>query len=1088
MQWLRRHFANIVGVFILSLAVLLVAWRNYTPGTFLTGIDNFHIEFNLGLAWQRAWSGVWQENQGLGIVSGLAQMTEMPRIVIYKLLGWVLPPSLVRYSYVFLNLYVGVLGVYLLTKYLSKSRLGALAGALFYLFNLGTVQVFFMPTEMFVVNFVALPWLFLLVLKYLSEGRRASLAWYAGLLFLFAPMAMTPTIFVVYLLFLGITVFVYFFSREKWDVKWERSLGIVGVTVGISLYFLLPFANFALNNARVLTESKINSVFSQENYLANAGRSSWSDLALLKGMWFDYPDNVDGKLVPLLGAWEDHLYAIGYLVYVPVAIIGIGIVGLLWKRRWQGIGIVIMGLVAILLLRGENPPLGGVIAYLRSLPMIAEAFRTPYTKIAPILLVVYGVGFGYGVYLLSKVWRWKIGSMLWKGILIGGMMGGLIWLNRPYFNGKLISDGVRVKIPNEYFEMFKFFQSQNTFGRVVRMPAHTSQAWDYTDWGYRGSGFLWYGIEQPILDRAFDVWSPYNERFYNQISTALYGCESDNSQIINSLPAQAGQILKLNCGEQVQKVLEQYDVKYVLLDESVIAPGQGKEILRIEETKKLADELGWEMVFNEGFLSVWDVSNSQITNDKFSSREQWISAPETYTLAEGETAKVRDDVIFDELGTYVEYPVRSDLVGFDKDLQPTRSDLESQGAVIFPFAQLMREEAKSVEWGEGAVKIISNLNFSNSQMIVPGWEVGEIVRLDFATSSATTLGTRWDSLPAYYVNGYPGPRFLGKERPMDGKSYFYARVSEGEEWREYRSEQKFEIRNVKLEIEVRGEPFVYDFAKQGQGSIGNCDVLKRGVAEKIINPKFSNPQIREQGTGYVADERGAVCDYVVMEEVFVRVPYLMRVRGENAEGRSVKFFLWNTGSKRNDIEYLLGKEKFDQTFALLPWDWDGYYTLNIETRSFGQRAENRIEPVVGMYVPLEKIARAKLVGAQNGEYIVTNNADITYVKKTGTWLYGLGVKGDGLIRLSQGYDEGWVAFALPANNYQLPITNLQKLTHVKVDGWANGFVINNEPGATSNANQIVVIFYWPQLLQYLGLVMLGITVLGLWLPVRLRGR
>ncbi|MCE7898215.1 hypothetical protein DYH11_03300, partial [Candidatus Microgenomates bacterium CPR3] len=143
------------------------------------------------------------------------------------------------------------------------------------------------------------------------------------------------------------------------------------------------------------------------------------------------------------------------------------------------------------------------------------------------------------------------------------------------------------------------------------------------------------------------------------------------------------------------------------------------------------------------------------------------------------------------------------------------------------------------------------------------------VRVDFVNNEA---------LPAYYINGEKGPRFLGEEKPKEGESYFYARVSEGEEWEEYRREQVFSILNDELSIEIMGEAFIYDFGRQGQGSIGNCDVLKRGSAEK------------ERST-YMADGRGAVCDYVVMGGPFTRVPHLMRVMGENKAGRSLKFFL-----------------------------------------------------------------------------------------------------------------------------------------------------------------------------------------------------
>ena len=69
MRWLKQHLIEVLFVLLLTALVGVVAVRNYTPGTFLTGIDNFHIGFDLGLALSRAWNGLWQENQGIGILS-----------------------------------------------------------------------------------------------------------------------------------------------------------------------------------------------------------------------------------------------------------------------------------------------------------------------------------------------------------------------------------------------------------------------------------------------------------------------------------------------------------------------------------------------------------------------------------------------------------------------------------------------------------------------------------------------------------------------------------------------------------------------------------------------------------------------------------------------------------------------------------------------------------------------------------------------------------------------------------------------------------------------------------------------------------
>ncbi|KXK08831.1 MAG: hypothetical protein UZ21_OP11001000386 [Microgenomates bacterium OLB22] len=82
----------------------------------------------------------------------------------------------------------------------------------------------------------------------------------------------------------------------------------------------------------------------------------------------------------------------------------------------------------------------------------------------------------------------------------------------------------------------------------MALPAHTYWNWEFRNWGYRGSGFLWYGLPQPILLRAFDPWSRQNEQFYNE---AAYAIRSEDAAAFESL-------------------LTRYDVSYLLIDESTI--------------------------------------------------------------------------------------------------------------------------------------------------------------------------------------------------------------------------------------------------------------------------------------------------------------------------------------------------------------------------------------------------------------------------------------------------------------------------------------------------------------------------------------
>ena len=62
---------------------------------------------------------------------------------------------------------------------------------------------------------------------------------------------------------------------------------------------------------------------------------------------------------------------------------------------------------------------------------------------------------------------------------------------------------------------------------------------------------------------------------------------------------------------------------------------------------------------------------------------------------------------------------------------------------------------------------------------------------------------------------------------------------------------------------------------------------------------------------------------------------------------------------------------------------------------------------------------------------------------------------------------------------------VSRLQHVKVNGWANGWLRYAEPnlaerGGLSDTTTIYVIF-WPQLLEYLGFVLVGATFVWLFI-------
>lgn len=219
---LRRIKIDIFYIFLI-ISVLFLISHNYTPNTILSGWDTLHPEFNMAQYFQRITS-VWQEHQGLGAPPSQAHLAELPRMIILYPLTLLLPMNMVRYAYFFLMMLIGPTGVYFFILHILKKlrtdpvidRLAALIGSLFYILNVGTMQHFVVPLEMFATKFGYLGFIYLFLLKYLENGKKKDLSFLAIVIFFAAPMAHTATLW--YVFFAGICLFlftylIYIFSK-----------------------------------------------------------------------------------------------------------------------------------------------------------------------------------------------------------------------------------------------------------------------------------------------------------------------------------------------------------------------------------------------------------------------------------------------------------------------------------------------------------------------------------------------------------------------------------------------------------------------------------------------------------------------------------------------------------------------------------------------------------------------------------------------------------------------------------------------------------------------------------------------------------
>ena len=574
-----------------------MAIRNFTPGTWLLGWDDLVPELDFKLNIARSFSATWQEYQGLGLLGGMAHAADLPRQIVLWLFSFVLPTSFLRYLWAYLMLAVGSIGVFTLVSrgVLSKAsgfvtRVAGFSSAVFYLFNLATVQTFYTPFETFLTFYGFFPWLLFLSIEYLKDGGRKKLLTFFIVSIMASGAFYVQTLFVVYAIFLVVFALEAVVRFGKSGIV--RSIKLGFVTLFVNAFWLLPVIYFSLTGASVPGASHINSIATPETQVMNQARGNFTDIATLKGYWFDYYDwDKEGNHDLLYKTW------IGYsgrpmVEKVSMALFVVSVLGLafslLKKKTYFGFSSLVLFGISYFMLRGGS--VSGV-------PYFSEIFRNSFTKWSNAAALVYAVGIGFFVFTVSDLVKNKVKYFL--GIVVSAIIvAGSLFSVLPVINGSLISESMKVNMPSYYLDAVNYFKGQDPTKRIADFPLTDFWGWKFNDWGYRGSGFLWYGTAQPMLDRAFDVWSPYNETFYKEVSHAITTKNYD----------------------ELGYVLKKYQVSYILFDGSIYEPGKPDSAVSIENQKIFLESspiLTRVKVF--GKLTVYEVNLEKV--------DSFVSAP-----------------------------------------------------------------------------------------------------------------------------------------------------------------------------------------------------------------------------------------------------------------------------------------------------------------------------------------------------------------------------------------------------------------------------------------------------------------------------
>ncbi len=630
MTLLRKYWPGVFLVLISSFIAIL----NYAPGTWLSGWDTLHPEFNFGLNIQRELFGVFRQEQGLGAVAGHSHMADLPRLLLLYLVSFILPTELIRYFYIFLCLIAGPLGMYLfLHKFVLKEKISSFLGALFYLLNLGTVQIFNVPFEMFTTLYAAIPFVFYFATKYLVEEKSPkNLLFFALSIIFVAPAAYAATLW--YAFFASLCLYIILFSLSKNGIK--KAFTLIGITILLNLFWIAPNIYFVLNHSVEVQSANINLLFSESAFLKNKEFGNLGSLLTLKTFYFDWSIYGPVSFINLLSPFVEHFKDIKFnLLSIAIGFSWIiGLITYIFKTKKSSLPLIIPFVLSAIFMINSNFPTGAIYDYLQThFPLFKEALRFPQNKFLNMYVFFVSIFFGYFVFFLKT----KLKGSAKEAVITCVIAFLLILYCLPIFSGNLINKQVKVKIPESYFQLFDYLKTQPKDLKVSNLPINSQWGWVYYRWGFQGAGFLYFGIKQPLLDRDFDRWSPYNESYYREASYALY--KKDASLFANTL--------------------KKYDVGYIFIDKNVFDPSHPDKSLFFDESDKLLMETGLvKEIKSFGKIKLYRIEN---TNSNFSLIKNGTSISPTAKSLYNDVAYSVVSDYFTSAENSVYYPFR-DLV------------------------------------------------------------------------------------------------------------------------------------------------------------------------------------------------------------------------------------------------------------------------------------------------------------------------------------------------------------------------------------------------------------------------------------------
>lgn len=1078
---------NLFPLLILFVVVLILSFSNIKPGTYFSGWDNSHPEFNLLTFTKRIISGAWVEFQGTGAPASQSQLAEIPRLPLIYLLKLILPNNLIRYVFTFVMVLIGGLGMYC---YIEKfwftdipeklNKILSLLAGIFYILNIISLQQFFINFEMYSVEFAFFPWVLISLHLLVKNMNKKNLILLVLFQLLFAPTGFVPTVFyfayffwLVYFFFLNLE-FNNFFKTVK------KTLVIFLLIFFINAFWIIPNLYYVVNNSHYVQESRGNQLFNME--AISSVKEAASLYNFLTGIhylftWKDFNFS-EKQYEPIFKPWINHLTQpiVTFFLIICQVFNFAGFFYILFnkKKGVKKIGIIfIYSIISIFIWMGLFLP-ENIINFIYKFGAVKEAFRNPFTKLSNyysffITILIFSTIESIIIQLLKI--KHKFLSHLTINILLIFFVILFSYSFVPSFKGYFINPKLKVSFPQEYFELFSFLNKMPKNFRILELPFYSYAGWLYYDWqhlkkdnGYQGMGFYLFGMNQSLITPDHARWTEATDFLYHELKYAL---NSNNHELF-------------------QNLLNKYLVNLIIVDETSKWANLYYDHQKIYQ---LINKLNYPLIWKKNFLRVYQV----IPKLNISLSDSGIIIPKKINFAHGIIDRVQKDIIYELRGDYINKRI-------------------DQSDYIFPFSDLYQLKINNIEFRKNGISV--------SKEIALNKNYNYLVKIPTNKDEIFQTFTKF-----IYNDGVINIIFPKITLKISNKEYLINNNYEikldtkksSESIIVGVNEKLFEINNndeffLVLDLYQNKKNIIYYLPKKQAPSFADQNLTNNYLAFEINKDSFkdeilldkkkshkltlsidfpfiqanllsakpincSNPLtgeiktfFNEKGVVYEASNFGVNCDHFSFENVDFTYPFLINITGENFEGRSLKFFIDYRTKNYLIEEFMMPKEKYSETLVLLPVEKISRKTIaiNWETRSYGKKSKNALNDLKLFPFPLEKIAPVQIQKLESNNFNFKNDLETIYQKKFLTFLYFLKIKCRSEIcffGINQSYDSLWLAID----------SKFKLLNHFKYNNWANIWQINNN---NKDTNWVLVI-YLPQVISYISLFALIMFIIKL---------